>query len=727
MHMHRKENYKMTLKFYVKNQKLILGKSDDDVVAGSKNYLKAKFYFSSHWHSRRKTAVFSLIDRGKVYHVLLEDDNSCSVPWEMINEEGFIVSVFAGDLINSTEVVVNVLPSGIIDGLTPPEPTEDIYNQILEKFDESVSHIEDIASNVNANIKEHKTATSLDHPDNSVKTKHIDDYAITEDKLSLNAVTEHKLGEKAVTSSKIPSNAILTEHIKNRNVTYDKMAYEAIGYHHLDKELKEQVSPKERIQFVISGSNFDEMIGNKWNEIPSSIYGVFSVINVGEPTSFVMTSIDQDTGYNFNMEIQPGHEYLCMIVKFSDLIDRAHGEIIVLAVDNDTSIESMQTKTTDNNTDLDTLTMSGSYSVQRTATSIAGDLHYPFTLSDSKNYDDIYSGVLMVQETESSIKQIFFTEDTNGVKGIHSDPPAQIFLRTVGESKWAPVFKEGGYVNNIHADKTWEIYKNNFASIGLGWSCICGVSSLYGELKNAPPDETTDFDGHITYLVIGGESSMDYNAKIAINIASGNTYVRTFNGGESDGWKQLGLPQNGGVTLNMLSEDVKLAIATGEIEYTPRIYNTEGVYSYLFIDFLRPVKSFSVGQFNDSVIMYGNTELKATAIERVSVNTYKIYVNMMSQNTGIAVAANAKNSLTFVDGDGVGYFSAVFEVDGLSIPLSKYIYEGKQIPNNYLHASESAAAALLQNDTFTYADTAAQPEHTFAGSDSASVLIYEEG
>ena len=114
------------LKFNVSNQHI----SSDDicVVADSRNYLMALFEFDPTWESVIKTAVFS--HGNDVYNMLLTDD-MCRVPAEVVCGDGFFVSVFGGDLITADKVKVSVTPSGMVEGVAPPEPTPSVYDQML--------------------------------------------------------------------------------------------------------------------------------------------------------------------------------------------------------------------------------------------------------------------------------------------------------------------------------------------------------------------------------------------------------------------------------------------------------------------------------------------------------------------------------------------------------------------------------------------------------------------
>lgn len=125
----------MDIVFDVKNQ--ILVRTDaNNIVADSKNYLRAIFNFSSDWQGKTKTATFK--SNNLVYSQILDESNSCDVPWEVINSGYMEVSVFGGDLITTNPVLVKIISSGYVQGETTKPPTPDVYTQILDK----VSRIE---------------------------------------------------------------------------------------------------------------------------------------------------------------------------------------------------------------------------------------------------------------------------------------------------------------------------------------------------------------------------------------------------------------------------------------------------------------------------------------------------------------------------------------------------------------------------------------------------------
>lgn len=124
------------INFQIKNQ-FITRTDSFFAVAKSKNYLYAKFDFLTDEWSGTKTAIFKMKDN--IWNQIIEDDGTCLVPWEFLDvEEDSVgkVSVFCGSLITANEAVVKVNKSGYGKGAVPDPPTEDIYEQIIKKWDD---------------------------------------------------------------------------------------------------------------------------------------------------------------------------------------------------------------------------------------------------------------------------------------------------------------------------------------------------------------------------------------------------------------------------------------------------------------------------------------------------------------------------------------------------------------------------------------------------------------
>lgn len=110
------------------------------LASGSKNYLKAVFIFSQDWDGMCKTAVF--VRNGvKKYKLLVEDQ--CVIPWEVLQQGGFVLSVVGmrdGTVVTTDEVKADMqttsipvlVSNGYVAGRTVEPPTEDVYEQIID-------------------------------------------------------------------------------------------------------------------------------------------------------------------------------------------------------------------------------------------------------------------------------------------------------------------------------------------------------------------------------------------------------------------------------------------------------------------------------------------------------------------------------------------------------------------------------------------------------------------
>lgn len=106
------------------------------IVADSIKYLAVRFNFSDEWKRTKKTVIFTYNENS--YNVLLDDDNIVVVPYEVIHHPGFTLSVYGtnnGMRITTSTIRVPVIKSGYTEGETPPEPTQTVYEQILDKLD----------------------------------------------------------------------------------------------------------------------------------------------------------------------------------------------------------------------------------------------------------------------------------------------------------------------------------------------------------------------------------------------------------------------------------------------------------------------------------------------------------------------------------------------------------------------------------------------------------------
>lgn len=111
--------------------------------------------------------------------------------------------------------------------------------------------------------------------------------------------------------------------------------------------------------------------------------------------------------------------------------------------------------------------------------------------------------------------------------------------------------------------------------------------------------------------------------------------------------------------------------------YSPRVWNDTSVYSYFYIDFLKPLGAFSIAQLKSSITVLGNKgTLTITNAKRVDTTIIKVYCDISTEPYGITVIGDYKNWLTYANGKSMPLFSAHFYVAGLiNYTDAAYVYE----------------------------------------------------
>lgn len=104
------------------------------LAAGGLNEVRVVFNFCEKWVGFAKTAIFYR-DEEEVYYAVLDENDTCIVPWEVCYEEGtFYFGVFGEK--NNTRRTSNVVrckvkKGAITSDMMPSEPTPDVYDQIM--------------------------------------------------------------------------------------------------------------------------------------------------------------------------------------------------------------------------------------------------------------------------------------------------------------------------------------------------------------------------------------------------------------------------------------------------------------------------------------------------------------------------------------------------------------------------------------------------------------------
>ena len=106
------------------------------VTSQSQNYVQAHFDARSDDWTAPITAIFKADNDNNAYSILLDKDNACIIPWEVLRNAGTVnVSAFCGDRHTANIAQFTVVQSGYTEGEMPSEPTPTVYEQILKKFE----------------------------------------------------------------------------------------------------------------------------------------------------------------------------------------------------------------------------------------------------------------------------------------------------------------------------------------------------------------------------------------------------------------------------------------------------------------------------------------------------------------------------------------------------------------------------------------------------------------
>lgn len=106
------------------------------VTSQSQNYVQAHFDARSDDWTAPITAIFKADNDNNAYSILLDKDNACIIPWEVLRNAGTVnVSAFCGDRHTANIAQFTVVQSGYTEGEMPSEPTPTVYEQILKNFE----------------------------------------------------------------------------------------------------------------------------------------------------------------------------------------------------------------------------------------------------------------------------------------------------------------------------------------------------------------------------------------------------------------------------------------------------------------------------------------------------------------------------------------------------------------------------------------------------------------
>lgn len=152
------------MKIKVVNQRLYL--EPPETAEGTREYLRAEFSFSEEWDGTVKTAFFRGAD-GENHPKLLKD-NVCTVPAVALAAPGRVgvsVSGTLGETVITTDIKSFSVPATLSGG-TPSDPEPTVWQQILDKVDET----QQIAQSVREDAEAGKFAATAEMVERAVST-----------------------------------------------------------------------------------------------------------------------------------------------------------------------------------------------------------------------------------------------------------------------------------------------------------------------------------------------------------------------------------------------------------------------------------------------------------------------------------------------------------------------------------------------------------------------------
>ena len=150
------------MKIKVVNQRIYI--EPPETAEGTREYLKAEFSFSEGWDGMTKTAFFRGAN-GNTYSQLLEND-ACTVPAEALAAPGRVgvsVSGTLGETIITTDIKSFTILATLSGG-TPSDPEPTVWQQILDKVDET----QQIAQSVREDAEAGKFAATAEMVEQAV-------------------------------------------------------------------------------------------------------------------------------------------------------------------------------------------------------------------------------------------------------------------------------------------------------------------------------------------------------------------------------------------------------------------------------------------------------------------------------------------------------------------------------------------------------------------------------
>ena len=115
--------------------------------SSSKNYDRCMFVFGEEWQGFVKTAVFWQKKNAR-YEMLLDDADSCNIPWEAQAQDGFMFVGIIGrkdDTVLASKILVVPVNEGTSTGNANHDATQSIYDQMIQNIESYLARAEEAA------------------------------------------------------------------------------------------------------------------------------------------------------------------------------------------------------------------------------------------------------------------------------------------------------------------------------------------------------------------------------------------------------------------------------------------------------------------------------------------------------------------------------------------------------------------------------------------------------
>lgn len=160
--------------------------------------------------------------------------------------------------------------------------------------------------------------------------------------------------------------------------------------------------------------------------------------------------------------------------------------------------------------------------------------------------------------------------------------------------------------------------------------------------------------------------------------------------------------------------------------YQPRCWNDEGIYEYFYIDFRQSMAPFSLGMWNESIVVHDREQLGVPQVGYIAPGIYKVWCDLSGRMHGITVLNKITSLLHFGSGRVLPAFSTHFFVAGIDAYKNlDYVYDTVRFPaccdvleENY--NLDLAAGSLDLNEIY---ETASFPAITLTKTENHSLVL----